>query len=422
MATPLSSSASAHLRIDGVSVSFPGRRVLTDISFVVPAGERVGLIGENGSGKSTLLRVAAGLMTPTAGTVTARAPGGGTPSIGLLHQEPPFGPAVTVGAAIESAVAPAHDAIAAVDRCAQALAGAPDDPAAADAYARALAEAERLGAWDVDTRIATMLAGLGLPDLPRARRTGELSGGERARLSLAWLLLRGPEVLLLDEPTNHLDDDAAAHLRSVLLGWGGPVLMASHDRAFLDEAVTALVDLDPAPVPHAVSGPLADDGPGSGIGTTKFTGSYTDYLQARADARARWERQYRDEQAELKRLRAAVTGSQRVGHDDARPRTEARAAKKFYADRNAKVVARRVNDARARRDDLDARQIRKPPDQLHFTGLTVAGTPGPATGPLLTATAVASAGRLAPTSLTVSGGEKWLVTGTNGAGNTTWEV
>src|SRR5690625_7365398 len=101
-----------------------------------------------------------------------------------------------------------------------------------------------------------MLTGLGLDGIDRNRLTGSLSGGQHARLALAWLLLRAPDVLLLDEPTNHLDDEASAHLVAVLSAWRGPVLMASHDRAFLDESATSLVELDPAAVPHSRSHPL----------------------------------------------------------------------------------------------------------------------------------------------------------------------
>ncbi|MCD1115243.1 ATP-binding cassette domain-containing protein, partial [Cutibacterium acnes] len=158
----------------------------------------------------------------------------------------------------------------------------------------------------------------------RDRSIGTLSGGQRARLALAWLLLSAPDVLLLDEPTNHLDDAATAYLVSVLTTWRGPILIASHDRAFLDDTVTSLLDLDPSPLPHAVAGPLVEDGTGTGIGLTRFTGSYSDYLTARAQARQRWERQYRDEQAELSRLRTAVKDQQTAGHSDWRPRTEVR--------------------------------------------------------------------------------------------------
>ncbi len=416
------SSNAAHLRVDGVSVAFADRRVLTDISFAVAAGERAGLIGENGSGKSTLLRVAAGLIRPDAGDVSVTAPGGRVPRVGLLHQEPPFLATATVAEALESAVAVQRAAAAEVDAAARELAAAPETPDAARRYSGALEAAERLGVWEIDARVEAMVAGLGLADLPRERETGRLSGGQRSRLSLAWLLLSAPDVLLLDEPTNHLDDAATAHLRGVLAGWMGPVLLAGHDRAFLDETVTSLIDLDPAPRPHAATADLLGDGDGAGIGVTRFTGTYTDYLHARLDARERWERRYREEQAELKRLRAAVGSNQSVGHHDWTPRTEARIAQKFYADRNAKVVARRVNDARSRWEELQERQLRKPPQELRFRGLTAAqGATArrPAAGPVLTVTRAAVAGRLEPVSLTVSAGERWLVSGPKGSGNST---
>lgn len=311
----------------------------------------------------------------------------------------------------------------AVDRVADALARAPEDEGAATAYAAALDTAERIDAWDVDTRIDVTLDGLGLGGVDRDRPTGALSGGQRSRLSLAWLLLSTPDVLLLDEPTNHLDDAATDFLRATLRSWHGPVLLASHDRAFLDTAVTSLVDLDPAPRPHAVTSDLVGDGTGTGLGVTRFSGTYSQYVLARMDARERWERTYRDEQAQLKKLREAVREQQTVGHSDWSPKTEGRAAKKFYADRNAAVVSRRVNDARSRLATLEDEQIRKPPRELFFQGLT-AGLSGSEaalhrTGPVLTASAAEAAERMAPASLTVSAGEKWLITGSNGVGKST---
>ncbi len=420
----------SHLRIDGLSVSFPDRRVLTDVTFTASAGERIGLIGENGSGKSTLLRAIAGLIRPSAGTVAAQVPGVPSPRIGLLHQEPPFQQGETVAQALERAVAPARQAAQDVSVLGQGFAQRPDDDRLADAYSFALDNAERLGAWETDTRIGAMLSGLGLADIDEDRETRQLSGGQRARLSLAWLLLSMPDVLLLDEPTNHLDDAANGHLVTTLGSWRGPVIMASHDRAFLDEAATQIVDLDPSPIPHTVARPLVNDDPGGGIGVTRFTGNYSDYLKHRADTRARWMQKYRDEQAELKRLRAAVLDNHSVGHVGRGPKTEARAAKKFYADRNAKVVSRRVNDARSRYEDAEKNQVRKPPAQLEFQGLTAADqvSSGRSSGasfsggspePVLIATNLAVDGRLAPTSLSVSRGEKWLLTGPNGSGKST---
>lgn len=191
-------SSPAHLRVEGISKSFGDRRVLTDISFSVPADSRVGLIGENGSGKSTLLRIIAGHTQPDTGIVRVSRPGG-LATVGLLHQRPPFDMDDSVANALESAVAHARRAAEAVEQASQALAEDPHTPGAAEHLATTLETAQRLGAWEVDARISTTLAGFGLAHLDREFPTGSLSGGERARLSLVWLLLSRPDVLLLDE-------------------------------------------------------------------------------------------------------------------------------------------------------------------------------------------------------------------------------
>ena len=396
----------AVLRIDGLSVQIAGTHILTNLSFTVTPGQRIGLIGENGSGKSTLLHAVHGSLprgATTAGTIDTGS-GSHRARVGLLHQQAPFAPTDTIGQALESAVA--------VERQVARDLEAAADPYDEKAYATAIDLAERFDIWETDSRISATLAGLGLSHIPTDRPTGELSGGQQARLSLAWLLLNRPDILLLDEPTNHLDDAATTYLVSVLSSWKGPVLFASHDRAFLDNAASGIVDLDPAP------SMVGEDG-----GVTRYTGNYSDYLAARDDVRVRWERRYRDEQAELKRLRAGVRDNHTVGHVGAPPRTEGKLAKKFYADRNAKVVSRRVNDSRSRLEKLEEEQVRKPPKELTFAGLTASSMAGatrePADGPVVVASGIVVEGRLPETSLTLNGTEKLMVTGPNGSGKST---
>ncbi len=411
-----------HLRVDGLSFSFPDRRVLTNISFSIPSGDKVGLIGENGSGKSTLLRILAGQLPADRGTVTVNTRIGSDSMIGLLHQEPPFAPTETIHEAVERAVARTRLATAAVAELGVALAEEPENTTISSAFTQALEHAEFLEAWDIDARIESTVAGLGLASIEKDRLTSELSGGQRARLALAWLLLNEPDLLLLDEPTNHLDDAGVSFLTKTLRSWRGPVLMASHDRAFLDHAATSLIDLDPSPFPHHFSEPLSQDDVGSGIGITRFTGTYSEYRAASKETKLRWERQYRDEQAQLARLRATVRDQQVVGHSNWKPRTEVRGAQKFYSDRNAKVVSRRVSDARSRLELLEARQLRKPPADLQFTGLGTTHSFDERTeinGPVLVASGISREHRLKPTDFTLKSGEKWLITGPNGSGKST---
>ena len=409
----------SHLRVEGLSKSFADRRVFTDISFVVPQDDCVGVIGENGAGKSTLLRIIAGHLSADAGQVEIFHHDTVQPAVGLLSQQPSFAASETMEDVLETAVAPLRAAVCEVDDAAQALADRPHQEAAMVRYTEALDRAERFAAWDVDAHVNRMVAGLGLADIELLAPVGQLSGGQTARLALASLLLSAPDVLLLDEPTNHLDDDGVDFLSGLVSNWRGPALIASHDRAFLDHTVRSLIDLDPAPQPHQLN-EAQDQLTTRGI--TRFTGTYSDYIQHRRDARRRWQNQYDQEQAQLKRLRAAVDQNQVVGHEDWKPRTEIRMAQKYYADRNAKVVARRVNDARSRLRELEQSQIVKPPRELSFQGLDAAYTTGPHYAPdeeLIRATQVASTHRLAPTSLAITANDRLLITGPNGVGKST---
>src|SRR5699024_5185950 len=252
-----------------------------------------------------------------------------------------------------------------------------------------------------------VLAGLGLDALDPSTALGRISGGQRERLALAHLLIARPTSWLLDEPTNHLDDAGAAFLAAAVTAHPGPVLIASHDRAFLDEATAAQLDLDPA------ESPLGQE-PG---GLRAYTGTFSDYLLARYEARDRWEHRYRTEQEELKALRQAVRDSASVGHPGAAARTEGGMAKKFYADRNATVVSRRLRESRARLAQLEQDQVRKPPAELELTHLQA--VPRGAGQVQLALADVAVEGRLAPVSLSLSAGERLLVTGPNGSGKST---
>ncbi|WP_374929497.1 ABC-F family ATP-binding cassette domain-containing protein [Kytococcus sedentarius] len=410
--------SSDHLRLDGISRTFPDRRVLTDVSLTVPAGTVAALIGENGAGKSTLLRIAAGLDAPDTGTVHT------TGTVGLHHQEPPFGRSMTVAQVLSDAVTPVRALVTAVERAGEAVAaqGADADagsPSDAEAHlARAIAAADRAGAWELDHRIDRVVDGLGIAALDRSRPASDLSGGQLARLSLAWFLLRAPDTLLLDEPTNHLDDRGWELLAGLLGQWRGPVLLASHDRAFVDEVATVLFDLDPVPLPHAQV--AADhDSPGSGFGVARFTGRWSDHLIEQRAARTRWEEQFRTEQKERRRLQQRHADDHTVGRPERGPRTEGRGAKKFYADRNAKVVARRLNDAATALERLEENQVRKPPPELRFRALEGIERRVSRSGPVLTAQQVAVPCRLAPTSLALGATDRLLVTGPNGSGKST---
>ncbi|MGN6426181.1 MAG: ABC-F family ATP-binding cassette domain-containing protein [Leifsonia sp.] len=383
------------LRADGISHGYGDRRVLTDISLTVAPGARTGLIGENGVGKSTLLRILAGAEVPDSGLVSTPA------RVGFLWQEVRFRPEETLATLIEDAIAEVRAIERELESAATALAG--DDPAASARYDAALAAAERAEIWSIDARRDELLDGLGVGGIPLARRVGEVSGGQRSRFALAALLLGRPDALLLDEPTNHLDDAAAAFLERQLVGWHGPVLFASHDRAFLDAVATGLIDLDP-----------------SRSGTTVFGGGYSDYLEAKAAERARWEKQYADEQDELAALEHAVDVTARSIAWSGKVRDNDKFTKSYKGNTLDRQISRRIKNASGRLDDLRENQVRKPPAPLSFSGIPSGfQTLADDAGTLVSAQDVRVPGRLDVTEFAVGPDARILVTGPNGAGKST---
>ncbi|WP_313540905.1 ABC-F family ATP-binding cassette domain-containing protein [Leifsonia aquatica] len=383
------------LRADGVSLSYGARRILSDVSLTVGPGSRLGLIGENGAGKSTLLRLLAGVEAPDGGTIHRPA------RVGFLWQEVRFRPEDTLESLIEDALL----GMRAIERELEAAAAAltDGDVRAPERYDRALEAAEQAEIWTIDARRDELLAGLGVGGIPLGRRLGEVSGGQRSRFALAALLLGKPDALLLDEPTNHLDDAAAAFLERRLREWHGPVLFASHDRAFLDGVATGLLDIDPAR-----GGPVA------------FGGGYSDYLAAKAAERERWEKQFADEQDELAALRFAADVTARSIAWSGKVRDNDKFAKSFKGGALDKQISRRIKNATGRREELERTQVRKPPPVLRFSGIPTGFQPLAEDGGLLVhARGLRIPGRLEVPSFDVAPQSRVLVTGANGAGKST---
>jgi macrolide transport system ATP-binding/permease protein len=368
------------------------RRVLDGISLTASPGQRIGLVGENGVGKSTLLRLLAGVETADSGTVTR------PPDHGFLQQELPYDPAATLGSVIDDALVEIR---AAQERLDQLTAQLSDDPEILDAYGEALEWAQAHELWDADRRAELVLAGLGVGELGTDRRLDQMSGGQRARVGMAALLIRQPRALLLDEPTNHLDDDALTFLEKQLSQLPGVVVLASHDRVFLDAVCTDIVDLDPARG-----------------GPQRFGGTYTDYLAEKRAERQRWQEQFEAEQEELKELRHAVAVTARTGVGNNKPRgNTGKLEYGFHGGRVQKQVSRRVRNAQQRLDELTRDQVRKPPATLSFSGTLTGKVRSELLG--ISLRDVRVDGRLRLDMLDIFSTTRLLVTGANGSGKST---
>jgi macrolide transport system ATP-binding/permease protein len=377
--------------------------VLAGVSLKAYPGQRLGIVGENGAGKSTLLGLLTGAEEADSGEVVR------TDDVGFLHQESPFPENGSVAEVVEAALAEARGTEQRLAELARQLERRPEDTEALAAYGEALGEAEARGVWDADRRAEMVLAGLGLESISKDRALASLSGGERSRLALAALLMRRPRALLLDEPTNHLDDEALAFLEEHLRGVSGVVVVASHDRVFLDAVCTGILDLDPAR-----EGEL---GGASRRGATLYGGAYSDYLRAKRAEWERWEQEWREQQAEISRLKAAVSTSAReVSHS--RPMKDRnKPAYDRHGEQVQRGVSRRVRNARMRLDRLLAHRIPKPLSPLRFGAELTADAP--AEGTALSLGRVRVPGRLAFDHLDVSAADRLLVTGPNGAGKST---
>ncbi|HUP54207.1 MAG TPA: ABC-F family ATP-binding cassette domain-containing protein [Methylomirabilota bacterium] len=225
------------LRFAGVTREIGTFVILDEIEAAVALGDRIGLVGPNGAGKTTMLRLAAGPDEPDRGTVVRKR----GMSIGLLAQESHFDAAFMAAPDLRTAV---RTGAAHLDAVADDLAAYERDGRVGEArYANLQHQFEVLGGYTLDQRVEATLSGLGFTRDEWVRPPTGLSGGEQTRAALARLVIADPDLLLLDEPTNHLDLDALEWLEEHLRRRNGSLVVASHDRAFLDATVTRVWEL-----------------------------------------------------------------------------------------------------------------------------------------------------------------------------------
>ena len=244
------------LTLDKGCLAFGHVALLDHADFQVDAGERIALIGRNGSGKSSLLRALAGQATLDDGAIWRR----DGLRIAYVAQEPDFPPEQTVFDTVAAGVGEASRLLVDYHEAAQRLAHDHGEAALAQLHELQV-RLEAGDGWRLNTRVEQALAQLSLSG---GARIAELSGGGVKRVALARALAGEPELLLLDEPTNHLDLDGILWLESLIAGFGGAVVVITHDRRFLDAVATRIVELD--------RGAL-----------TSFPGSFTAYQTRKAE-------------------------------------------------------------------------------------------------------------------------------------------
>lgn len=406
------------ITLTDLTFSYTADPLLEAVSFSVVNGERACLIGPNGCGKSTLLSLVTGDLVPRRGSAEITGIKGG--AAGLRRAPDVHAMTGTVGDCLDAATAPIRALSARFEEVNAALASGPS-PAKERRLSREfdelLVHMEAAEAWSLDVRIETTLAGLGLSIIAgkngRARDLATLSPGQRGRLELAATLLASPSVLVLDEPTNHLDAEAARYLSALLKAFEGPILFASHDRAFIDETATVLLDLDTAPWQAL----LTATGQAPLAGVHRCAGGYADYLERKAKARAGHAKLHAAQQEEKKSIRVHRRSAEDIQKGGIRLKEATPFQRKFFADRASKTMTRRTRNDDRKMEALESREVRKPREYLLSMDL-----PPVREANASVAVAIRNAtvpGRLAPITLDVRTGEHLLLTGPNGAGKST---
>lgn len=217
---------------DNISKAFTERWLFNKISFGLSKGEKLALVGSNGTGKSTLLKVISGMIEPDSGQIAKAS----NIRIGYLAQEPDADPNSTIEQSIFSPENPVLNLVK------QYEAAISDMDFPADKMQEILDKMEQYDAWDFENKAKLILGRLGIHDISQSNAS--LSGGQRKRVALAKLLITQPDVLILDEPTNHLDLKAIEWLENLLNGHQISLIMVTHDRYFLDNVATQILELE----------------------------------------------------------------------------------------------------------------------------------------------------------------------------------
>ena len=287
------------LRLERIGKIYPTGEVLRDVTWEVKSGDRIGLVGVNGAGKSTQMRIIAGLEEASSGQVVKQ----GAPRIVYLQQEFDVDPQRTVRAELFQAFGEAAEVLNHQQQVEEAM-GSERAAADADHLDTLIQELgslqtrfEALHGYELDARIDRLLPTLGFTIAGAEQLVADYSGGWQMRIALGKILLQEPDLLLLDEPTNHLDVETIQWLEDYLRGQTVPLVVISHDRAFLDRVCNQIVETE------------------RGISRT-YLGTYSQHLEQkrleREAGQAAFERQQKElssQQAYIDRFRASATRS-----------------------------------------------------------------------------------------------------------------
>ncbi|MFD0717258.1 ABC-F family ATP-binding cassette domain-containing protein [Paenibacillus sp. GCM10027626] len=273
------------LQVSNLSKNYAAQPILSSITFQIQPRERVGLVGVNGAGKSTLLKILAGELSADSGSIYKAK----ETTIGYLAQTSALQSDLTIEEEMRAVFAHLFEAEAELRSLEHKIAD-PEWQQNAQQYEETLERYARLTDWfqqnggfEINTRIRSVLHGMGFGQFPPDTVISTLSGGQKTRLALARILLQAPDLLMLDEPTNYLDIATLTWLEDYLRSYPGGVLVVSHDRYFLDAVVQTIVEIER----HAAK---------------RYTGNYSRFIDLKAAEFESQMKQFEKQQEEIARM------------------------------------------------------------------------------------------------------------------------
>ena len=281
----------AILTVNNITQSFGEETVLRGVTFELQKGERVGLVGVNGSGKTTLFKVLTGEYTPDTGSVVF----GKDTVLGYMEQHVCRDLEKTAFDEVMTVFSPLLQMERELEEVSAKLSAHPGEEETQGLILRQTELNDRFvdgGGLTCRSRARSALLGLGFLEEQLQNPVGVLSGGQKAKLQLAKMLLSGANLLLLDEPTNHLDIPSVEWLEDFLKNYGGAYIVISHDRYFLDKVTGRTLEME-------------------GKTVASYKGSYSRYLDLKAEKRLAMERVYENTQREIKRIEGIIEQQRR---------------------------------------------------------------------------------------------------------------
>lgn len=232
-----------YLSVENLTKSYGVETLFSNLTFGIKKGDKTSLVAENGTGKSTLLKIIAGQETPDSGEVMSQ----NNIKIGFLEQEPTLDESKSIREYISTGNSEIVTIVQEYEKAVQAQAENYNEQTQQQ-FEKASEAMEVANAWDFEQRMETILGILQIHDLEQPIST--LSGGERKRVALAFVLIDNPDFLILDEPTNHLDVEMIEWLENYLIQSSITLFMVTHDRYFLDRVCNHIIEMDNSKLYH----------------------------------------------------------------------------------------------------------------------------------------------------------------------------